>query len=170
MRQSALIKDKGRLQSQPFYVFVCVVMLGLLILSALAAVTIGSMDLSIRDVYSVIGYELFHLDSLSAYARGAAHNVVWLIRFPRVVMGLAVGMGLSICGVVMQAIVKNPLAEPYVLGISSGASLGATTALFFGLGAVLGGSGVGVCAFIGAFLISMLVVAVANIGGPANSV
>ena len=170
MRQSALIKDKGRLQSQPFYVFVCVVMLGLLILSALAAVTIGSMDLSIRDVYSVIGYELFHLDSLSAYARGAAHNVVWLIRFPRVVMGLAVGMGLSICGVVMQAIVKNPLAETYVLGISSGASLGATTALFFGLGAVLGGSGVGVCAFIGAFLISMLVVAVANIGGPANSV
>ena len=102
MKQSTIIKDKGRLQSQPFYVFVCLVMLGLLILSALAAVTIGSMDLSIRDVYSVIGYELFHLDSLSAYARGAAHNVVWLIRFPRVVMGLAVGMGLSICGVVMQ--------------------------------------------------------------------
>ena len=165
-----LVKDKGRLQSQPFYVLVCLVMLGLLIFSALAAVTIGSMDLSIRDVYSVIGYELFHLDSLSGYAKGAAHNVVWLIRFPRVVMGLAVGMGLSICGVVMQAIVKNPLAEPYGLGISSGASLGATTALFFGLGAVLGGSGVGACAFIGAFAVSMLVVAVSNIGGPANSV
>lgn len=170
MKQGVDIKDKGRLQGQPFYVLACAVLFVLLILSVLLAVTIGSMDLSIKDVYSIIGYELFKLDRLSAYAEGGAHNVVWLIRLPRVMMALAVGMGLSICGVVMQAIVKNPLAEPYVLGISSGASLGATAAITMGLGTFFGGSGVGIMAFMGAFLISVLVVAVSNIGGPANSV
>lgn len=49
-------------------------------------------------------------------------------------------MGLSVCGVVMQAIVKNPLADPYVLGVSSGAYLGATLAMLLGLGTILGGS------------------------------
>ena len=74
-----------------------------------------------QDVYSVIAYKLFHIKSLSAYAEGAVHDVVWLIRLPRVLLALAVGMALSVCGVVMQAIVQNPLADPYVLGISSGA-------------------------------------------------
>ena len=47
--------------------------------------------------------------------------MVWIIRFPRVILARCVGMGLAVCGVVMQAVVKNPLADPYVLGISSGA-------------------------------------------------
>ena len=70
----------------------------------------------------------------------------------------------------MQAIVKNPIADPYILGISSGASLGATVAIFLGVGAVFGSNSIGICAFIGAFLISILVQITANIGGRANSV
>ena len=65
-----------------------------------------------------------------------------LIRLPRVLLALAVGMALSVCGVVMQAIVQNPLADPYVLGISSGASLGATLAIMLGVGGFLGGNSV----------------------------
>ena len=116
------------------YVAVLIGLAGFLIFSILAAITFGNADLSLKDVYSVIAYKLFHIKSLSAYAEGAVHDVVWLIRLPRVLLALAVGMALSVCGVVMQAIVQNPLADPYVLGISSGASLGATLAIMLGIG------------------------------------
>ena len=105
------------------YVAVLIGLAGFLIFSILAAITFGNADLSLKDVYSVIAYKLFHIKSLSAYAEGAVHDVVWLIRLPRVLLALAVGMALSVCGVVMQAIVQNPLADPYVLGISSAALL-----------------------------------------------
>ena len=95
-------------------------------------------------------------------------NVVWLIRLPRVLLALAVGMALSVCGVVMQAIVQNTLEDPYVLGISSGASLGATLAIMLGVGGFLGGNSVGVTAFIGAMVTSFAVIAIANMGGKAE--
>ena len=87
----------------------------------------------------------------------------------RVLLALAVGTALSVCGVVMQAIVQNPLADPYVLGISSGASLGATLAIMLGIGSFLGGNSVGVTAFIGAMITSFAVIAIANMGGKATS-
>ena len=62
----------------------------------------------------------------------------------------------------MQAIVQNPLADPYVLGISSGASLGATLAIMLGIGSFLGGNSVGITAFIGAMITSFAVIAIAN--------
>ena len=86
------------------------------------------------------------------------------------ILAMAIGMGLSVCGVVMQAVVKNPMADPYVLGISSGASLGATAAILLGVGSALGSNFVGVMAFLGAFAISLAAVGLANIGGRANSV
>lgn len=151
------------------YVAVLIGLAAFLIFSILAAITFGNADLSLKDVYSVIAYKLFHIKSLSAYAEGAVHDVVWLIRLPRVLLALAVGMALSVCGVVMQAIVQNPLADPYVLGISSGASLGATLAIMLGVGGFLGGNSVGVTAFIGAMVTSFAVIAIANMGGKATS-
>ena len=126
-------------------------------------------DLSIREVYSVIVYELFHVERFAKFGEGAVHDVVWLIRLPRILLALAVGMGLSVCGVVMQAVVKNPLADPYVLGISSGASLGATVAILLGIGAFFGGNFVGIMAFLGALAASLAVVFLANLGGRANA-
>ena len=64
-------------------------------------------------------------------------TLFWFIRLPRIVLAVAVGTGLSVSGVIMQAIAKNPLADPYILGISSGASLGATLAIMLGVGVVL---------------------------------
>ena len=96
--------------------------------------------------------------------------MVWLIRLPRLILAIGVGTGLSVCGVVMQAIVKNPLADPYVLGVSSGAYLGATLAMLLGLGTILGGSAMGVLGCAGAFLVSLAVVGLANLGGRANAV
>lgn len=70
----------------------------------------------------------------------------------------------------MQALVKNPLADPYILGISSGASLGATMAILLGIGVTLGEDFVGIAAFIGAFAVSLGVLFISNLGGRSNSV
>ena len=148
---------------------ILLVLLALLIFSILASITFGNADISIKDVYSVVAYELFHPDSLSGYASGAVHDVVWIIRFPRGLLALAIGMGLSVCGVVMQAVVKNPLADPYVLGISSGASMGATLAILFGFGYMFGTNSVGIMAFLGAMAASFAVLFIAHTGGPANA-
>ena len=156
-------------KSMPFYLGISVILLVLLIGSVMVAVTMGSAQISVTDVYKVIGYELFKIKKFSDYASGPIHDVIWLIRFPRVVLAIAIGMGLTVSGVIMQAIVKNPLADPYILGISSGASLGATFAIMLGFGAVFGGNFVGVMAFIGAMLVSFGVLILANIKGSANS-
>ncbi|MDO4261303.1 MAG: iron ABC transporter permease [Eubacteriales bacterium] len=151
------------------YSMVIVGLVAALLCSVLISITFGNADISVREVYSVIFYELFHLDRFSGYASGAVHDVVWLIRFPRILLALAVGMGLSVCGVVMQAVVKNPLADPYVLGVSSGAYLGAAMAIILGIGSFLGDNAVGVLAFAGAVLASFAVLTISNMGGRSNA-
>ena len=154
----------------PAYLAVCLALLALLIFSVLAAVSFGTMTIPIGDVYRVMLHELFGLGDPAAWGTGGIHDVVWLIRLPRLVLAIGVGMGLSVCGVVMQAIVKNPLADPYVLGVSSGAYLGATLAMLLGLGTILGGSAMGVLGCAGAFVVSLAVVGLANLGGRPNAV
>jgi len=166
---------RGLFHGTPLYVITVLVLLAVLPLSILTAVTFGTMRLPVEDVYQVIRFELgrvFLGQPIPAeWAPGTPlHDVVWLIRLPRLVLAAAVGVGLSISGVVMQAIVKNPLADPYILGISSGASLGATVAVMLGVGMTLGPHYVGIMAFAGAFCVSMAVIALANVGGRANSV
>lgn len=144
-------------------------------LSLLAAVTFGTTSLQVGDVYTVIRWELAHLvlgqPIPEEWAAGTAlHDVVWYIRLPRLVLAAAVGTCLSLCGVAMQAVVKNPLADPYILGISSGANLGVTLAVLLGVGSALGGNYVGVAAFLGALGVSFAVITLANVGGRANSV
>ena len=151
---------KEKIFRSSIYATALVGLAAFLVFSILAAVTFGNADLSLKDVYSVILYKIFHIKSMASYSEGAIHDVVWLIRLPRVLLALAVGMALSVCGVVMQAIVQNPLADPDVLGISSGASFGATLAIMLGIGSFLGGNSVGLCAFIGAMLTSFAVIAI----------
>ena len=80
------------------------------------------------------------------------------MRLPRVLLSALVGAGLSAAGGVFQGLFQNPLADPHILGISSGAALGATIAILFGVQvSVLGIGTIGVCAFIGAILTIMLV-------------
>ena len=165
MNMNSLAKNKSSA-----YIGVSIILFAVLVLSVLVAVTIGSAQIAVKDVYSVIFYKIFQLETLTDYSSGPIHDVVWLIRLPRVALAVAVGSGLAICGVIMQAIVKNPLADPYILGISSGASLGATLAIMLGIGVVFGANYVGVIAFIGAFSVAILVVTVANIGSRANSI
>lgn len=165
----------GAFHGKSAYRLALPVLLAALFLSLLWAVVFGSVDLKMGDVYRVILYkvtELLHfpVGDPALYGSGSMSDIVWFVRLPRLMLAIGVGTALSVSGVVMQAIVKNPLADPYVLGISSGASLGATLAILTGFGSFLGSGYVGLSAFAGAFLVSMGVIALANIGGRANSI
>ena len=147
-----------------------VLLLIILLISIIISAMFGSAPLALEDVMEVIKTGLFYRDLDIAENMLTTFDIVWLLRLPRIILAICIGAGLSVCGVVIQAIVQNPLADPYILGVSSGASLGATTAIMLGLGVLLGENAIGSAAFIGAFIASVLVLVLSNIGGKANSV
>ncbi|MFQ5570207.1 MAG: FecCD family ABC transporter permease [Rhodothermales bacterium] len=98
-------------------------LVALLVLSIGIAVAVGS-EVALGDVYTVLWHHLSWGNS--DVPDVTADRIVWRLRMPRVLLALLVGGGLSIIGVAMQTLVRNPLAEPYILGVSSGASAGAS--------------------------------------------
>lgn len=104
------------------------------VLSITFAITFGPADIRVDEVWaSVLSHLGFGDSPLSALRDG----IVWELRLPRVLTAAAVGAGLAIAGAVMQAITRNPLADPYLLGLSSGASLGAVAVLLLGVAIAL---------------------------------
>lgn len=150
--------------------FLCIILFILLLIAFLWALSIGTVKLSFISIYNTIVDQLLGNMPIESPEHGAVHDIIWLLRLPRLILAALVGTGLSVCGVIMQAVVKNPLADPYILGISSGASLGATAAILLGIGISLGENFVGIAAFIGAFAISLGVLFISNLGGRASSV
>ena len=104
------------------------------------------------------------IDTAWAPSDPIIESTLWVVRFPRIVMALVVGAALAVAGAVMQAIVGNPLAEPGVVGVSSGAALGAATAIVLGA-SVLGGAGIALFAFLGGLVATLLVYVVSRAGG-----
>lgn len=151
------------------YGWICFFLTILLILISLWGLSIGTVDLPFSVIWHTIIAQISNPQPLSKPG-DVPHNIIWLLRLPRILLAIIIGAGLSVCGVIMQAIIKNPLADPYILGISSGASLGATAAILLGFGAFLGAESIGIAAFIGAFSISIAVLLLANIGGKANAI
>ncbi|ONI86444.1 sugar ABC transporter substrate-binding protein [Actinosynnema sp. ALI-1.44] len=126
-----------------------------LVVSVAAGIALGSSVIPIGDVLRYLGAALtggtITSDELSGY------TIVWEVRTPRVLLAVLVGAGLSVVGVVIQALVRNALADPFVLGISSGASVGATAVVVFGVFASLGVYALSAAAFLGALGASVLV-------------
>lgn len=117
-----------------------------LVATVVVAVTIGPAEIRTGDVWRSVAHHvgmggLLGLDPVPLLQDG----MVWQLRLPRVLTAAAVGAGLAICGVVMQSLTRNPLADPYLLGLSSGASLGAVAVLVLGVAVLLP-----VAAFVGA--------------------
>jgi iron complex transport system permease protein len=98
------------------------------------------------------------------------YEIVWQLRTPRVLLAAVVGAGLAAVGVAVQALVRNPLADPFVLGVSSGASVGAVAVLVTGSLAALGVHALSVGAFLGALGATALVGLVARGGSPLRLV
>lgn len=115
------------------------------------------------------GAEIFRALFRPQEAPAQVAAIVTEIRLPRMLLAVIVGAGLSVAGLVMQAVVGNPIADPYILGISSGASLGATASIVLGLFSAFGTYGPGIGAFLFALLTALGVLALSGIGGRATA-
>lgn len=151
------------------YLLVCLILIGVLITALFWSLSIGTVSIPINKIYVAVIEQLASNTPIESMDKGPIHDIVWLLRLPRIVLAAIVGCGLASCGVIMQAIVKNPLADPYILGISSGASLGATAAILLGVGVSFGENFIGIAAFIGALAISLAVLFISNLGSRSNS-
>lgn len=122
----------------------------LLVTAAAIGLCLGASGLGLRETVRSLFVDT-----------GRAHSIIWMLRLPRVVMAALVGCGLGISGAVFQAVLRNPLASPFTLGIGSGAGFGAVTVIIFFGGyhtyLVAGG------AFVFALVSSCLILAVARI-------
>ncbi|MDR8522558.1 MULTISPECIES: FecCD family ABC transporter permease [Shewanella] len=98
---------------------------GLTILTPFAATSFGAATISVVDVFSVLSHKLFSIGE----SLGVRERIIWELRLPRVLLAFIAGAGLSIAGSVLQTVTRNPLADPYLFGISSGASFGAVVVL-----------------------------------------
>ena len=153
----------------------CLVLLGLLVVSVILGIGLGPVSIRFSDVYRVMFHRLSGIftgqtEPLESI-RESKQNIVWFLRAPRVLLGALIGAALTLSGVGMQAFTKNPLAEPYVLGISSGASLGAVLAMLLGVSVpVLGKLSVSMGAFAGALVSILLVYLLAKSRGSVTPI
>ena len=141
---------------------VVAVLAAVTLLSVTLAVTIGPVYISPITVWQII------LSHVSGLAQGdwstGQDNIVWLIRLPRVLLAGIVGAGLAVVGATMQAAVRNPLADPYLLGTSSGASVGVVVVIMLGVNFFEPYS-LSILAFFGAVGSFVIVFAMAQTGG-----
>lgn len=127
--------------------------------SVLLAIGLGSAVVppgdTLRYLWAAMSGGTIGADEVTRY------QIIWQIRAPRVLLAVIVGAGLAAIGAAIQALVRNALADPYILGISSGASVGAVTVSLFGALAGLGIYAVSVGAFLGAMAATALVFVIA---------
>ncbi|MFD9905680.1 FecCD family ABC transporter permease [Streptomyces sp. NPDC059063] len=105
--------------------------LAVLLLSVAVAVTIGPADISVPDVWAAVAA---HLGWGEPRLTPLRDGIVWNLRMPRTLLAGVCGAGLAVCGAVLQSLLRNPLADPFVLGVSSGASTGAVAVVVLGVG------------------------------------
>ena len=137
----------------------------LLFIVMLTAVSVGSAELSVADSFLILLQKIpFVGEPFMLPEHGAVYEkIVWEVRMPRVLLSALTGGALAVVGAVYQGIFLNSLADPHILGVSSGAALGATAAMLSGVSvSFLGLGAIGVFAFAGALITVFLVYAVAK--------
>lgn len=137
------------------------------IFSILGGILLGTADLTPRTVLDVLRTKIFGIQGIEI--QRSAISIVWELRFPRVLLALAAGGGLAVAGAAMQAVTQNVMADPYILGASSGAS--AAVAFAFVLGGTFSRSSIliSVLAFSGAMLALFLVYSVGMSGNAGST-
>ena len=138
-----------------FYLASLLILLAIAVLISLSA---GEMDLSFSDIFRI----------LSQKDESMEYTILSQIRIPRVLLGVAVGGSLSLSGILLQGVYRNPLVEPYTLGISGGASLGVAFAIVFSLHQLIGSFVLPAAGFAGSFLIIFLVYTISTRNGRIN--
>ncbi|CAM4265252.1 iron ABC transporter permease [Paenibacillus alkaliterrae] len=137
-----------------------------LIATITLAVMLGPVPIAPKTVWLIAFSHLPVTDHLIAetWTKAEGH-IIWNIRFPRVLLGMIVGGGLAVVGAAIQALIRNSLADPYILGVSSGASVAATLVIIFGAFSFFGAYSLSLSAFLGALAAMGLVFLLARVGG-----
>jgi iron complex transport system permease protein len=140
-----------------------VVLAVMLLVVVLVAVAVGAVWISPWTTLRIFAWKL-GLTSRPEDVSRATEVIVWQLRLPRVALAVLVGCGLGVSGMVFQGLFRNPLADPAVIGVSSGAALGAIAVIVAGGAATAGGLLVSVAAFAGAMATAFLVYRLAKVG------
>jgi iron complex transport system permease protein len=135
----------------------------LLAVAFLLAVGLGTVWISPATTLRLLAWKL-GLAGLPADVPSSAAVILFELRIPRVLLAVVVGAALAASGAVFQALFRNPMADPAIIGVSSGAALGAIAVIILGGGVLAGGLGVPAAAFAGALAVSFLVYRLARIG------
>lgn len=138
-----------------------------LLLIMLLSITLGPAGISLLEALELILAKIPLLKGLVNPEQypDTHHAIIYQVRMPRVILAALVGSALAATGTTFQGLFKNPMADPYVIGISSGAALGASMAIVSGFSNVLGFGAVPLTAFGGALLSTLIVYNVARVGG-----
>ena len=140
--------------------------IALLVVAGLVAVAVGTTGVGPGDALAIVSHRLLGIGTVSWAP--SAETIVWELRLPRVAAGIIVGAGLGCAGTVFQALLRNPMADPYVIGTAAGASLGAVAALMLpallpiAIGGWLGIGLVQLFAFVGGLGAVLLVYGIAR--------
>lgn len=152
--------------SKTKYSLIILILSFVLILSIGLFATIGTANINAIDSFRIVGSKTPIIkDIIDVSDIGDSYRtIIWSIRLPRVLLGVLVGASLSMAGASFQGMFKNPMADPYVIGISSGAALGATIAIILKVNiSFMGTSSISIFAFIGALLAVFTVYNIARI-------
>jgi iron complex transport system permease protein len=160
--------SRWSLKRWAFWISFLAMLLGVVIITA---VSLGAVSIPFGATCSIVMQHYLGFSPSQKWTAGQV-SIIMDLRLPRVIAGALVGAALSLAGTVLQALLRNPLADPYVLGISSGAAAGAVLAILMGLGSTfLGGYAIPGAAFAGALGTLLLVYFMARVQGrlPAHS-
>jgi len=151
--------------------FTVAVLLLALVLSFIYSLKIGIVNISYADIICILFYNIFGVttDAAQELLQSTAAAVILDLRLPRIIMAVLAGGSLSLGGVVMQALIRNPLADPYILGVSSGAAMGATASIILGCFSAIGLYGVSLGAFTGAVAVTFIVFAITYTTGAGRN-
>ncbi len=146
--------------------YVLIVQTLLLVLIGIFCTTLGPADISFKESAGIILSKVpFFQNWFPADDYSYVHQtIIWSLRMPRIVLAALVGGALGVVGGTLQGFFKNPMADPYVMGVSSGAALGATIAIVSGTAGFLGMMRIPVFSFVGAFLTTWIVYSLARVG------
>lgn len=139
----------------------------LLALSCAVSLGFGAAQVPLERVLAILAQHLFGIAPETAVSVGQ-DSIVWQLRAPRVLLGALVGAGLALVGTALQAVTRNPLADPHLLGVSSGAAFGAVLVVLY-LGEFAGLLSLPLAAFAGALASMLLVLAIASRSGRLES-
>lgn len=139
-----------------------------LLISCLVSVTFGAAPVPLEQVIGILTFKLSGLGDEHHFWTAGQETIVWLIRMPRVLLGALAGAGLALIGCVLQAVTRNPLADPHLLGATSGATLGAVMVVMH-VGEILGMLTLPLAAFAGSLASLILVLWLSSRNGRLDS-